>query len=173
MTNPKEPSCALVISTVDLVFSMAVGGGDGKKHALLAVSCKDGMLRVYDLADGGKALYQSRSHAGSKASRIFWISDSVVCTIGFSKSNQREIRLYDISKDDEAPLPCLIDTNPSLLEAYYDPDTQLVFLCGRGDSFIHLAEVNAGDLVCNLLSKIELPGIQQGAFFLPKVVSNI
>ena len=85
ITDIESPVAVQTIPLPDVPFSMAIGGGMENKHALLAVSTKDGFMRVYDCASSsGKQIFEAAGHKGSKASRVFWISDSAIGTVGFS-----------------------------------------------------------------------------------------
>jgi coronin-7 len=163
-----NPVVVLTISLPDVPFSISIGGGKERKHALLSVSTKDGYARVYDCADYGKQIFEADGHKGSKASRVFWLSDNSFGTVGFSQISEREVRLYDIVSG-VVSAALVIDTSPSLFEAYFDVDTNLLFLSGRGDSYTFILEVYLGDkLTSSLLTKIDNTGCQQGVCFLPK-----
>jgi len=70
-------------------------------------------------------------HEGSKASRAIFLKDGRVFTTGFSKNSERQFSLRDPSKLNE-PLDLTdLDTSNGVLFPLYDPDANLVYLCGK------------------------------------------
>jgi len=70
-------------------------------------------------------------------------SDYFMAT-GFSKSNERQIKVFDL-RNLEKPVQTLgIDDNSGNLQPYYDPDTGLLFLASRGESTVRYFEFANG-----------------------------
>ena len=72
--------------------------------SLLGTTCKDKMFRLYDPRAGGEATVTIQDHAGSKCSKMTFLGDTTkFLTCGFSKTNKREFKVWDI-KDTSKPL---------------------------------------------------------------------
>lgn len=59
----------------------------------------------------------------------------------FNKSSERQYSLRAPDALDEPIVMVELDTSNGVMFPLYDPDTNLVFLCGKGDSVIRYFEV--------------------------------
>ncbi|KAK5884989.1 hypothetical protein CesoFtcFv8_018749 [Champsocephalus esox] len=66
--------------------------------SLLATSCKDKMLRVFDPRAQTTAVQSAKSLQNNKDSRILWAKDDFLLTTGFDMMRSREARLWDSRK---------------------------------------------------------------------------
>ncbi|KAJ3042735.1 Coronin-7 [Rhizophlyctis rosea] len=160
--NLKTQKAITTIPHPDLILS----GAFSIDGSYLATACRDKLVRVFE-ARTGKELQRGPSHEGIKGCRVLFLGESgKLCTVGFGKASQREINIYDI-KDLSKPLSTtVIDTSPSLLIPIYDEDTSLLYLVGRGETYIPIYEIT--DTGATFLTRFESPGIQQGVSFSPK-----
>lgn len=60
----------------------------------------------------------------------------------FNKSSERQYSLRAPDALDEPIVMVELDTSNGVMFPLYDPDTNLVFLCGKGDSVIRYFEVS-------------------------------
>ncbi|KAJ8329535.1 hypothetical protein O5D80_002354 [Batrachochytrium dendrobatidis] len=108
----------------------------------IAAILRDKTIRVYD-SHTGLELQSGPSHQGTKAARILWIGDTGrLVSVGYARANQREIIQYDSQNLTLPVCSTPLDTSPSMLIPFYDHDTGLLILCGRGESvvtFYHLS----------------------------------
>jgi coronin-1B/1C/6 len=109
--------------------------------SLLSSFCKDAKLRVFDprqqspvgVVDG---------HAGVKGGRAMFLGKhDKVFSVGFGKTSERQYFIYDV-KNLSAPLvgPVNIDNQAGMLMPFYDEDSDLIFLAGKGDGTIRYYE---------------------------------
>ncbi|KAI9013237.1 hypothetical protein BC832DRAFT_528471 [Gaertneriomyces semiglobifer] len=137
----------------------------------VVTTCRDGQIRIFD-ARTGALLQEGPSHEGVKASRVLWMgkSDQLV-SVGFGKASQREINVY-ASDDLKKPLhSVVVDTSPSVLMPFYDEDTSLLYLSGRGESSTLIYELSSSGPTP--VSRFDTTGIQQGFSFLPKTTCDV
>lgn len=70
-------------------------------------------------------------HEGSKASRAIFLRCGLIFTTGFSRVSERQYSLRAPEHLDE-PIVCNeLDTSNGVMFPLYDPDTNLVYLCGK------------------------------------------
>jgi coronin-1B/1C/6 len=76
-------------------------------------------------------LQEAVSHEGSKATRAIFLRSGLVFTTGFSKMSERQ---YSLRAPDHLSDPIVmveLDTSNGVMFPLYDPDANLVFLCGK------------------------------------------
>jgi len=137
--------------------------------SLIATTCKDKLLRVFDPRATG-ATMKGNSLEGGKKSSVVWIDNHakiVVC--GFGKSNSRQYALYDPRKLGDPVLPPVdIDAAASVIIPHYDPDTSILYLAGKGDATVRYYELVDEDPCVHFLTDFRDNESMKGACFLPK-----
>lgn len=70
---------------------------------LLATTCRDRRLRMFDVRAGQQPVAVTEGHGGVKGSRVVWCgTKDRIITTGFSKMSDRQIMLWDSTKLDKA-----------------------------------------------------------------------
>lgn len=70
--------------------------------------------------------------SGSKPCRAIFLKDGLILTTGFSNNNtDRQFSLRDPKKLEEPLVLTNWDTSIGVLFPFYDPDTNLIYLCGK------------------------------------------
>lgn len=78
---------------------------------------------------------------GSKASKVTFLNGGRLLTTGFSRHSDRQYSIWD-QNDLSQPLTTdTIDSSSGVVFPFYDPDTNIVFLAGKGDGNIRYYEV--------------------------------
>lgn len=63
---------------------------------LLATTCRDRKLRLFDPRAGGEAVRTTDGHGGIKGSRVVWMGDlDRIATTGFSKMSERQVGVWE------------------------------------------------------------------------------
>jgi coronin-1B/1C/6 len=109
--------------------------------SLLTSFCKDYKVRIFDPRTSSPAAIVE-SHQGVKGGRAIWMGKhDRVFTVGFGKTSERQYCIYD-PKNFTSPLvgPSNIDNQAGMLIPFYDEDSDLVFLAGKGDGAIRYYE---------------------------------
>lgn len=113
----------------------------------IACTTKDKQIVLVDPRVGGDDRVTSRTaaHANHKDSRICWISSSNnhLLSTGFGRSRNRELRGWDARNMSKCCYSKEMDTNTGVLMPFHDPDTDLVFVLGKGDSSLMIMESTA------------------------------
>jgi len=141
--------------------------------SLLATACKDKKVRIVD-PRANKAVSEKEAHAGTKGSRVIWIGKSGnLLSVGFSKNSDRQYALWD-PRNWDAPLATEnIDTSAGIIMPFYDDDTGVLFLAGKGDGNIRYYEITNDDKFIYWLSEFKSNVPQRGIAALPKRALNV
>ncbi|KAG8557620.1 hypothetical protein GDO81_016683 [Engystomops pustulosus] len=134
----------------DQIFSLA-WSPDGK---YLATCCKDQRIRIYEPRVSNQAQQEGAGPEGARGARILWVCDGKYLLVsGFDSRSERQLTLHSTQDLSQGPIATVsIDVSPSTLIPYYDPDTGLLLLTGKGDTRVFLYEVIAESpyfLECN------------------------
>ncbi|KOB67373.1 Coronin [Operophtera brumata] len=121
----------------DVIYCMSFN----RDGSLLATTSKDKKLRVIE-PRRGIVLSEGTCHSGTKASKCTFLGNQgKVLTTGFSRYSDRQYAVWD-QHDLSKPLVCeTIDSSSGVVFPYYDYDTNMVYLAGKGDGNIRYYEV--------------------------------
>ncbi|NWS17077.1 CORO7 protein, partial [Pachyramphus minor] len=155
----------------DQIFSTA-WSPDGKK---LATVSKDGRIRLYEPRCSPRPQQEGPGPEGGRGARLVWVcGGNYLLVSGFDSRSERKILLYRAQALPEGPLSVLgLDVAPSTLLPFYDEDTSIVFLTGKGDTRVFLYEVTPEPpyfLECNSFTSNEP---HKGFVFLPKTTCEV
>jgi len=110
--------------------------------SMLAATDKNKMLFIMDPRASEKHVTQSTiCHESLKGSRVVWMHKANrIFTCGSSKNAERQFKIWD-ARDISKPLAEEgIDSGSGQLMPFWDEDTSLMFLAGRGDGNIRYYE---------------------------------
>ncbi|CAO3678854.1 unnamed protein product [Umbelopsis ramanniana] len=139
--------------------------------SLMATTCRDKKLRIFDLRSN-KVIQEGAGHQGIKGSRVVWLGENDrICTTGFSRMSDRQLNLWD-TNDLSKPIKTeFLDTSSGVLMPFYDLDTKMLYLAGKGDGNIRYYEYENDEMF--FLSSYQSPDPQRGMAFLPKRAVNV
>eukprot|EP00488_Nonionellina_sp_1-RS-2012_P002348 TRINITY_DN4473_c0_g1_i1.p1 TRINITY_DN4473_c0_g1~~TRINITY_DN4473_c0_g1_i1.p1 ORF type:complete len:158 (+),score=31.69 TRINITY_DN4473_c0_g1_i1:190-663(+) len=102
----------------------------------IAITGKDKMLRLFDprIPDEASSI---ESFDGTKSSKLFWLNNlGWIGATGFSKSAQRQLKLWDLRNLSSPILSIVIDQASSVLMPYYDTESGMLYMNGKGDGSV-------------------------------------
>eukprot|EP00158_Paraphelidium_tribonemae_P002387 Partr_v1_DN25321_c0_g1_i2_m22006 putative Coronin, actin binding protein len=136
--------------------------------SLFATTCKDKKLRIVD-PRSNSIVGETEGHQGVKGSRVCWLGDSDrVVTTGFSKTSDRQYKIWD-SRNLAEPLKSEnLDTSSGGIIPYYDNDTKMLYMAGKGDGNVRYFEVQDDAPYIFYLTEYKSADPQRGLAFLPK-----
>ncbi|XP_077411696.1 coronin-7-like isoform X4 [Vanacampus margaritifer] len=150
----------------DQVFCMA-WSPDGK---LLVTVCKDGKIRVYDPRKSDAPVQEAPGPEGHRGARVVWVCEGKYLLVsGFDSRSERGLYLYCASALSSGVVASVsVDVSPSILIPFYDPDTSLVFLTGKGDTRVQIYEIVPEEPYFVECSSFNSSEPHKGLAFLPK-----
>jgi len=146
--------------------------------SLLSTACKDKKFRLIDPRAGTVVAEHDRSNIqGTKGNRCLWLGKrDFIISCGFGKTGtQRQYEVYD-PRDLENPVltPQKLDSGSGMLMPFYDMDTDILFLAGKGDGNIRYYELDFdGGVVVNYISEYTSNQPNAGMGFMPKRGCNV
>ena len=148
----------------DIIQSMS-WSRDG---SLFVTTCKDKKIRIIDPRNG-VIVKQCDGHQGSKISKVIYLGcGTKLFTTGFSKLSERQIALWDIN-DLSKPIQIeIVDCSSGVLIPFYDHDTKIVYVAGKGDGNIRYYEITDTDPYIHFLSEYKSSTPQRGLGVMPK-----
>ncbi|XP_038625870.1 coronin-2A [Tachyglossus aculeatus] len=147
----------------DVILSMSFNT-DG---SLLATTCKDKKIRVID-PRAGKVL-QEADYKSHRANKVLFLGNMrKLLSTGTSKWNNRQIALWD---QDDLSMPLTeedLDGSSGVLFPFYDSDTHMLYMVGKGDGNIRYYEISPDKPHLNYLTEYRSNCPQKGIGTMPK-----
>lgn len=141
--------------------------------SLLASSCKDKMLRVFDPRAQLTPVQSAKSLPNNKDSRILWAKDDFLLTTGFDMMRNREVRLWDSRKLSSSVSSASLGTSSGMMIPLFDDDTGLLALAGMGDTVIDCFEVSNSEPFLTQVSHCLTDFSTRGVAMVPKHVLDV
>ncbi|KYN20501.1 Coronin-7 [Trachymyrmex cornetzi] len=139
---------------------------------VLATSCKDKQLRLIDPRASTCIVNSCSSHQSIKDSRTVWLNNDRILTTGFDAARLRQVYIRDLRHLNEPMKTLELDCSTGILMPLFDPDTNMLFLAGKGDTTIMYMEVTERDPY--LVEGIRHSGEQtKGVCLVPKRALNV
>lgn len=115
--------------------------------SLLCCTSRDKKLSLFDPRSGDAAL-STESHLSARSQRCIWAKRrNNILTFGFDGSQRREIRLWD-PRNIGSPLSFIVlDQASSVMMPAFDEDTNLLYLCSKGEGGVRTFELIDGALI--------------------------
>ncbi|XP_077106957.1 coronin-2A isoform X1 [Ranitomeya variabilis] len=165
--DSKEPVIYSPVRTIechkDVILSMSFNL-DG---SLLATSCKDRKVRIIDPLKG--SIIQESDGKSHKASKVLFLGNmKKLISAGVSQWNNRQVALWD---QDDLSVPLHqeeLDGSSGVLFPFFDNDTNMLYLVGKGEGNIRYYEVNLQKPYLQYLNEYRSSLPQKGIGVLPK-----
>ncbi|TFK37458.1 microtubule binding protein [Crucibulum laeve] len=160
LANP-ESSRSTLAGHNDIVQSMAFN----PTGTLLATTCRDRKLRLFDPRAGGEAVRITDGHGGIKGSRVVWMGElDKIATTGFSKMSDRQVGIWETGGLKNVKT-IVLDQSAGVMMPFWS-DNNILFLAGKGDGNIRYYEYESDSL--HALDEHKSSDPQRGMCFLPR-----
>uniref|UniRef100_A0A8C4QWC0 Coronin n=2 Tax=Eptatretus burgeri TaxID=7764 RepID=A0A8C4QWC0_EPTBU len=153
----------LIACHTDVVLSLSFNV-DG---SLFATSCRDRRLRVVDSRTG--AVLQEKCCTNHRVNLVAFLGNlKRLVTTGVSQWNSRQLLLWDQEHLSEPLVKEEVDGLSGLLFPFYDADTRMLYVAGKGDGNIRYYELNEDKPFLVFLGEFRSPLPQKGLGTMPK-----
>lgn len=138
----------------------------------LCTSSKDKKVKVID-PRAQEVVQEVIAHQGSKATRCLWLPNhDLIFTTGFSRSAEREFAFWDPKNMAQPLTRHPVDTQSGVLMPFYDADTSILYIGGKGDSSISYFEIVPEKPFYYHLNTFHGQNPQSGLGMIPKRICN-
>ncbi|KAJ7181071.1 microtubule binding protein [Mycena filopes] len=160
LANPEDPR-AVLGGHADAIQNIAFN----PTGTLLATTCRDRKLRLFDPRAGGDAVRITDGHGGIKGSRVVWMGEhDRIATTGFSKMSDRQVAVWETGGLGNIKT-IVLDQSSGVMMPFWS-DNNILFLAGKGDGNIRYYEYESDTLYA--LSEHKSSDPQRGLCFLPR-----
>mmetsp|Transcript_30028 Transcript_30028/g.39502 ORF Transcript_30028/g.39502 Transcript_30028/m.39502 type:complete len:444 (-) Transcript_30028:462-1793(-) len=105
-------------------------------------SCKDKKVRRFDGRTGSVVDKIEEAHQGTKSVKLAFLGGKdQLATVGFTRQSGRQIKIWDPRNMSDKLKVIDMDTAPGVLMPFYDPDSCLLYIAGKGDGNIRYYEI--------------------------------
>jgi coronin-1B/1C/6 len=112
---------------------------------------------------------ETDGHQGTKGSRAVWLGNlDKIFTVGFTRMSERHLMLFDPRKMDEPINNTEIDVSSGVIMPFYDEDTSIMYLAGKGDGNIRFYEIVPDAPYVHFISAYKSTNPQRGMGMVPK-----
>ncbi|XP_056657187.1 coronin-1B [Monodelphis domestica] len=148
----------------DLIYNICWN----RNGSLFCSACKDKSVRIIDPRRGTLVAEREKAHEGARPMRAIFLADGKVFTTGFSRMSERQLALWDPDNLEEPMALQELDSSNGALLPFYDPDTGVIYVCGKGDSSIRYFEITAEPPYIHFLNTFTSKEPQRGMGRMPK-----
>ncbi|XP_061458382.1 coronin-1C isoform X2 [Rhineura floridana] len=159
-----EPLINLDDMHQDMIYNVSWN----RNGSLICTASKDKKVRVIDPRKQEIVSEKEKAHEGARPMRAIFLSDGNVFTTGFSRMSERQLALWNPKNMEEPIALHEMDTSNGVLLPFYDPDTNIIYLCGKGDSSIRYFEITDESPYVHYLNTFSSKEPQRGMGFMPK-----
>ncbi|KAK3552873.1 hypothetical protein QTP86_024776 [Hemibagrus guttatus] len=141
--------------------------------SLLASTCKDKNLRIFDPRAQLTAVQCAQVLYSNKDSRVVWVKGDHILTTGFNQNRQQEVRLWDYRKLNSSLSSASLATSSGTLMPLFDPDTGLLIVSAKGESVIDCFEVTTCEPSLSQVSHCLCDISTRGIAVVPKLALDV
>ncbi|KAF8994973.1 microtubule binding protein [Cyathus striatus] len=163
--NPEDPKIVLGGHN-DLIQSFCWN----YTGTLLATTCRDKKLRIFDPRASVDAVRITDGHGGVKGSRVVWMgTHDRLATTGFSRMSDRQLGLWETGGLGNLKMTS-VDQSAGVVMPFWS-DNNILFLAGKGDGNIRYYEYESDNFYS--LDEYKSAEPQRGMCFLPRRALNV
>lgn len=139
-----------------------------------ATSSKDKHVRFVDARSATQAGIIETAHEGSKSIKLTYTGDlDKLITVGFTRQSQRQFKIWDPRNTSVELKKVDIDQAAGVIMPFFDPDTKLLYLAGKGDGNIRYYEIVNEAPYAFPISELRSSVSAKGVAWVPKRGLNV
>ena len=137
--------------------------------SLVGVTNKKKTINIFDPREK-KSVLVTQIYESPRSPKFTWVGDNTFITIGFSKQNVKELKLWDLRKVNEEMKSeglvqkVVIDNLLTVTTPFYDYESKLLFTSGKGELSIHCYDLNDSMIYQNADYKSKTPALSLNMF---------
>ncbi|XP_053688153.1 coronin-1A-like [Sabethes cyaneus] len=163
-----KPLLNVINCHVDMIYSLTIN----RDGSLIATTSKDKKLRIIE-PRSGIVVSEGVCHMGTKCSKAVFLDNNRILTTGFSRHSDRQYAVWN-QHDLKKPLAQeVIDSSSGVVTPYFDYDTKMIYLAGKGDGNIRYYEVVDEPPYVYYLNQFLSGQPQKALGFMPKRGVNV
>ncbi|XP_010192007.1 PREDICTED: coronin-2A-like, partial [Mesitornis unicolor] len=139
--DTKEPIISNPVKILDAHKDVVLSMSFNTDGSLLATACRDRKIRLIDPRAG--TVLQEASYKSHRVNKVLFLGNmKKLFSTGTSRWNNRQIALWD---QNDLSVPLLeedLDGSSGLLFPFYDSDTHMLYVVGKGDGNIRYYEIS-------------------------------
>ena len=141
---------------------------------LLVATSKDKNIHIFDPRASVKASHVFEGHTGVKTTKVCFLGgDNSFVSVGFSKNNKRQFKVWDMRSLDKEKTTEDIDSAAGVLLPFYDDAIKVLYLAGKGDGNIRFFEMVDEAPYAYSTGEYRSTKAQKGVAMLPKRGNNV
>jgi len=139
-----------------------------------ALSTKDKAVRFADARSATVTGIIETAHDGAKSTKLAYIgSSNNIVSVGSTRMAQRQLKMWDTRNLSREVKKIEIDTAAGVIMPFFDPDTNLLFLAGKGDGNVRFYEVSSEAPHVHPLSEVKTTVSAKGMAWVPRRGLNV
>lgn len=138
-----------------------------------ATSSKDKNVRIVDARSATVSGIIENAHEGTKSIKLTFLGDcGNFATVGFTRTSTRQVKIWDPRNTSQEVTRHEMDQAAGVIMPFFDADTNLLFLAGKGDGNVRCFEIAGGEQIFPC-SEFRSSVSGKGMAFVPKRGLNI
>ncbi|CAF1048759.1 unnamed protein product [Rotaria sp. Silwood1] len=158
---------SIILTTIECHPEVILSVSWNYNGSRIVTSCKDKIFRIINPRTG-HVIKSGMGHQGAKPARAIYLRDGRIFSTGFSRMSERQYALWDEDHLGNALTMEELDSSNGILFPFYDEDTSLIFLCGKGDSTIRYFEYTPEAPYIHYINTYSSSDPQRGMGVMPK-----
>jgi coronin-1B/1C/6 len=142
--------------------------------SIYATSSKDKNVRFVDARTASLANTITLAHEGAKSIKMTFLGNmDKLVTVGFTRQSQRQFKVWDQRNTSAEIKRVDVDQAAGVIMPFFDEDTCLLYLAGKGDGNVRFYEMTNADPYCFPISEHRSSVSAKGMAFVPRRGLNV